>query len=368
MSLGPGRVYVIGAGAIGASVGAMLYETGVDVAFVVDPSRGPHARALAERCVDLRFPTSGRRVVVPTVPNATPSAEDLVILATMGHHTADALAGLDPEVPVASFQNGVTPLQILVQRGHPTLAAMVWIPAERREPGVIALPGVPGPGTVILGPWTGPRAVHEPVAHGPHSRQRASQRSVQRRVRGRVVLERWAHGVGTPTSGPAGLAEWLASRLQAAGFTAEAEPDIAPWIRAKQLVNLGGIVVALCDQPPEDVIAAAQQEAAAVWTAAGLPFRTAAELLERVGPLETVPVDGRERRGGSTRSALARGDELETASLHGDVVQLGRTSGVPTPVNAALVAVAARAVAERRAPGSMSAAELRDELQRFTVA
>jgi hypothetical protein len=53
----------------------------------------------------------------------------------------------------------------------------------------------------------------------------------------------------------------MADRLRIVGFRAEIESDIGPWVRAKLLVNLGGIVAALCDDPPAEVIAAAQDEA-----------------------------------------------------------------------------------------------------------
>lgn len=317
---GPARVWIVGAGAIGASIGALLRdEEGVDCRFILDRSRSPHAAAIVATGVDLRFPSASRRVrfrCVPSLAAASPTPEDLVLIATMGQHTAAAVADLDVAVPVASFQNGLYPLRLLKNR--PLIAAMVYVPAERRGPGIVALPGSPRPGSVVLGPWTP----------------------------GDPRLAAWS--------------TWLAARLSGAGFTAEADADIAPWIRAKVLTNLGGIVVALCDDPPMDVIAAACAEAEAVWTADGAPFRTVPELLARIGPLTTVPVDGLARLGGSTRSALARGDALETATLHGDVIADGRRLRVPTPVNKALVAIAARATAERWSPGAMSADALRD--------
>lgn len=320
----PRRVIVIGAGAIGAAVGALLFRVGVPVVLVAGGRRGvgDHARALRDAGVDLRFPDGARRLTptrVPTVPSVAEAAvtvEDLVLLATMGQDTSAAVQDLDPAVVVASFQNGLEPLDVLVARGHPTLAAMVYIPAERRGPGVIALPGVPVVGSVFLGEWGAHRA-------------------------------RWSWAV------------WLGERLRAAGLRAEAEPDVAPWIRAKLLTNLGGIVVALCDDPPFDVIEAAAAEARAVWTSAGDPFETVEALITRVGPLSTALVDGRPRVGGSTRSALARGDALETASLHGSVVRAAHALGIPAPVNEALIRIATDAVGERVVPGSMPPEELR---------
>lgn len=319
---------MLGAGAIGASVGALLYEGGVDCVIVADPARSAHAKALVTRGVDLRFPDGSHLVRVPTVPvlaAASPAPDDLVLLATMAHHTAAALEGLDPAVPVVSFQNGLLPLNLLSARRHPTLAAMVYIPAERRGPGVVALPGVPAPGAVMVGEWGSGDATA---------------------------------GEGSVGSALGATAAWLADRLRLVGFRAESSAEIAPWIRAKLLTNLGGIVVALCDEPPMEVIGAAQAEAMAVWRAAGERFESVEALLAWAGPLETVPVDGVARRGGSTRSALARGDELETAALHGDVVAGGRRWCVPTPVNEALIAVAKRAGDERWTPGALAGAEL----------
>ncbi len=72
--------------------------------------------------------------------------------------------------------------------------------------------------------------------------------------------------------------------------------------------------------------------------------------------------EGLARVGGSTRHALARGDRLETATLHGYFVHLGAQLGVPTPVNAGLVALAERAWREGWPPGKLGADELREVL------
>jgi ketopantoate reductase len=231
----------------------------------------------------------------------------------MGHETDASLEGADPRITVASFQNGVTPLDTIMRRGHETLAAMVYVPAERRAPGVIALPGVPVPGTVLLGGWP----------------------------------------TGESRFGP-----WMAHRLRIGGFRAEVENDIGPWVRAKLLVNLGGIVAALCDDPPADLIAAAQDEARAVWRGTGERFEEVVALATRVGEFGTEPVDGLQRVGGSTRSALARGERLETACLHDAIIEAGRAASIPTPVNVRLVALAKEAAEKRWVPGGMSAEEL----------
>jgi 2-dehydropantoate 2-reductase len=242
---------------------------------------------------------------------------DLVILATMGHDTPAAVARLPSGVVVASFQNGLGPLEALA--AHPTIAGMLYVPAERRGPGIVALPGDPRPGTIFLGRW--------------------------------------------PT-GLVGPEHWLGDALSRAGFRVEVEPDIGPWMRAKALKALGGIFAALCDDPPRDLIYAAVEEARAVYVTAGLAVVSDELFDARIGPLRSLRVDGKPRVGGSTRHALARGDRLETASLHGHFVRLGARIGLPTPLNAALVSLAERAYHEAWRPGTMGATELREALCR----
>jgi 2-dehydropantoate 2-reductase len=76
-----------------------------------------------------------------------------------------------------------------------------------------------------------------------------------------------------------------------------------------------------------------------------------------------VPVQGRSRAGGSTWQSLARGTgSVETDYLNGEVSLLGRWYGVPTPVNSALQRIVARAVSERRPPGTMTHRELLAEV------
>lgn len=306
------RFVILGAGAIGAGVGGLLWDAGEDVLLI---ARGENGRALAEHGLDLRLPAGPRRLRVPVgrVDDVRPG--DVVLLATMGHDTADAVSRLPPDVPVVSFQNGLTPMEVMGDRA--IAVAMLYVPAERRGPGVVVLAGVPSPGAIFLG--------------------------------------RWPSGVLGPEPG-------LAAALVRAGFRAEVMADIAPWIRAKALTNLGGTFVALCDDPPMDNIEAAVAEARACFAAEGAEVIPDDVFDARIGPMEVAAVDGLPRVGGSTRHALGRGDRLETESLHGWFVAAGARLGVPTPVNAAIIELARRAMAEGWKPGHLTADEMRRAL------
>lgn len=307
------RLVVLGAGAVGAGVGGLLWEGGADVLLV---ARGADGEALARDGLDLRLPDGPRRLHVPVGTAADVRADDVVLLATMGHDTADAVAALPPSVPVVSLQNGIAPLDALA--GRSVVATMVFVPAERRAPGVVVLAGTPQPGAIFLGRWP----------------------------QGSLRIE-------VP----------LAAALQRAGFRARTFYDIAPWIRAKTLTNLGGILAALCDEYTADVAQAAVAEARACFEHQGLEVVPDEEFDEAIGPMQVADVDGLPRLGGSTRHALARGDRLETATLHGYFVRLGETLGVPTPVNAGLVALAERAWREGWQPGKLGPDELRAALR-----
>jgi hypothetical protein len=78
-----------------------------------------------------------------------------------------------------------------------------------------------------------------------------------------------------------------------------------------------------------------------------------------MGEIGTAPVNGQERVGGSTRAALGRGDRLETACLHGTIIESACAASIPTPVNERLVALAEEATKKRWAPGALGAEELR---------
>lgn len=307
------RLVILGAGAIGAGIGALLWEAGTDVLLI---ARGPHRDAMARDGLDLRRPSGPRRLRVPLGTTQDLRPGDLVLLATMGHDTVEAAAALPAGWPVVSLQNGEAPLQAL---DRPVIAAVVYVPAERRAPGVVVMAGSPYPGAILLGAWPAGRV-------GPEAA--------------------------------------LAEALSRAGFRTAICDPIAPWVRAKSLRNLGGALIALCDAPPADSVEALVAEARAVYAAAGLPVTDDADFDDAVGPLASVAVDGLPRVGGSTRHALARGDRLETASLHGPLVALGQRWGVPTPQNAAIIALAEQAAAEGWPAGGMAPAALRAALER----
>jgi 2-dehydropantoate 2-reductase len=311
------RFVVLGAGAIGGSVGGRLAATGHDVLLV---ARGAHGAAIAERGIAIASPDGEITVRVPVVAHARDvawSACDVVLLAVKTQDAAVALTELAApfEVPIACMTNGVESERLAARRFDDVHAICVISPCDLREPGRIQQWGAPVRGVLDVGRHAG----------------------------GHDVLDRR-----------------LAEAFTNAGYVSAPVADAMAWKRTKLLLNLANVVEALCGPGlrEHELVVRAQQEARAVFAAAGLTCVSAAEDAARRALLRTGPVGGEPRRGGSTWQSLARGRTLETDYLNGEIVLLGRLHGVPTPVNLCLQQAAVEASRAQRAPGSLPVADL----------
>ncbi|HEU5420442.1 MAG TPA: 2-dehydropantoate 2-reductase N-terminal domain-containing protein [Streptosporangiaceae bacterium] len=327
------RYVIIGAGAIGGTIGARLHASGHEVILV---ARGAHHAAL--RQAGLRFVTPAGAVSF-SIPVASGPAEvalqagDVLIVAVK---VQDAAAALDAwawqpvagggvaadSLPVFCAQNGTAGERLALRRFRHVYGMCVWLPATHLEPGVVEAPCAPMTGMLPTGRY------------------------------------------------PSGLddtARAVAADLAGSMFLAPVSPDVMRYKYGKLLTNLGNAVQAVCGPEPAAAVAAAaaelrrraQAEGAAVLEAAGIGYATAAEIDEmRADQVRIEPVNGT-RRGGSSWQSLTRGTgSIEADYLNGEVVMIGRVSGIPTPANELLQRLANQFARERRAPGTITAAEL----------
>ena len=117
---------------------------------------------------------------------------------------------------------------------------------------------------------------------------------------------------------------------------------------AKLLGNLiNGIQVVIGDgEEAEELHERAMAEARACFDAAGLKYES------QLGPLGSRmstprPVHGEGHANSSSWQSLERGTgTIETDSLNGEIVLLGRLHGIPTPVNDAVQSLATRMARE----------------------
>ncbi|MDH6538462.1 2-dehydropantoate 2-reductase N-terminal domain-containing protein [Streptomyces sp. SPB4] len=321
------RYIIIGAGAIGATIGGRLAESGREVVLV---ARGAHAEAL--RTDGLRLTTAdGPRVHrLPVVAAPAELGElrpDDVLLLTV--KTQDAIAALDTwgdaevagggtaaqRLPLLCAQNGVESERLALRRFARVYGVCVWLPATFLEPGVVS---------ALCTPLTG--ILHLGKAAGGTDRRIAS----------------------------------VAADLEKAGFEAPVVEDVMRWKYAKLLGNLGNAIQATTGPEPDPAKAAlllrAQREGRAVLEAAGIGHVTDEEqATARDGKVEQPPGV----RGGSSWQSLARGTgSVEADYLNGEVVLLGRLHGVATPVNDVLRHAANIFAREGLPPGAMSIADL----------
>lgn len=321
------RYVIIGAGAVGGTIGVRLAEAGHDVTLV---ARGAHLDAIRQRGLTLRQPEREQTVRLPAVdrPGDGPLPADTVLVLTVkSQDTAGALAAwadapvagggtAGERLPLFTAQNGVVnePAALrLFAEVHPVC---VWLPATHLEPGLVVANGHPHPGMLHLGRYpTGSDAVDRAVA----------------------------------------------ADLTGAGFVAPVRDDVMRWKYGKLLANLGnGLQALLGRNIPDGLAGRVRAEAEAVLAAAGIAYTSRAEEeAERGDKVQHRSVGGEERAGGSTWQSLARAaGSAEADHLNGEIVLLGRLHGVPTPANAAVQVAVRRAVRERIPAGGFPHAEL----------
>ena len=313
------RFVVVGAGAIGGSVGARLFQRGFDVTLV---ARGEHGRALRSGLV-LEAPDETVTLPIPVVREPAEvswEGDPVVLLAVKGQstdHALEQLVAAPPDAPVVCMQNGVENERRVLRHFANTYGMCVMCPASQLRPGVVQVHSAPVSGLLDLGCF--PSGLDE---------------------RGQEI----AAAIATTT------------------FQSVARPDIMRWKYRKLLMNLANAVEALCGpegrfSPPARE---AQREGKQALAAAGIDVASSEEDRERRGDfLQISPTSSGEWRGGSSWQSLARAaGSIEADFLNGEIVLQGALHGVPTPVNALLQRLASRAAAEGAPPGSWSVEEL----------
>lgn len=323
------RYIIIGAGAIGATIGGRLAGAGREVVLV---ARGAHAEAL--RADGLRLTTADgtrvHRLPVVTGPDGIGELrpDDVLLLAVK---TQDAVAALDEwgdaevagggtaaqRLPVLCAQNGVESERLALRRFARVYGVCVWLPATFLEPGVVS---------ALCAPLTG-------ILH-----------------------------LGLAAGGADARVRRIAADLEAAGFEAPVVDDVMRWKYAKLLGNLGNAIQATTGPEPAPAKAAlllrARREGEAVLRAAGIAWASAQEeAAAREG--KVVPGAGSGLRGGSSWQSLRRGTgSIEADYLNGEVCLLGRLHGIPTPVNDTLRHAANIFARQSLPPGAMSIEDL----------
>ena len=316
------RYIILGAGAVGGVIGGRLHAAGRDVVLV---ARGAHLDALQADGLHLLTPDGPEHHHIRAVArpaHAGLTDDDVVVLTVKSQDTAAALEDLAADAPgglaVVCAQNGVANEPLALRRFASVYGMCVILPSQHLSPGVVVQQSAPSAGVLDLGRYPS----------GTDARSMA-----------------------------------IAADLEAASFRSADDPAIMRKKHRKLLMNLGNALDALCgwEARSSELYRLAQDEGVACFAAAGIDVQSPEEeQARRDGGVSLRPVEGQDRGGSSSWQSLARGTgSIETDYLNGEIVLLGRTHGVPTPVNEVLQRAANAAAREGRAPGSLDLADLR---------
>ena len=287
-------------------------------------ARGEHFRAIRDHGLLFESPAEAVRLEIPVVDDVSgiDFTDDTVVLLTVKTQDSAAAATAlrqvaDPETPVVCVQNGVESERILLRHFANVYGVPVMCPCLFLEPGAVRAYSAPVTGILDLGRYP---------------------------------------------SGSDDTAKAIAASLSQATFVSEARPDIMRWKYRKLIRNLRNGIEAVAGRAASRGVVAAKatEEAEQVLSVAGIDVAPLEEDEERRGSiLQTGPIDGSTRPGGSVWQSLSRGvGTVETDYLSGHIVLLGRIHGVATPVNSLLQRLAAQMAATGSPPATMTESEL----------
>lgn len=320
------RFIIYGVGAIGGTFAAALAGAGHEV---IGIARGSMLDAILSNGGLMFRTTAGARLVKFPVVGAPAELQfrpdDVILLTMKGQDTAPALdelraAGLTTEAVVCA-QNGVNNERLALRLFPNVYGMTVMLPADYVTAGEVICYGTPKYGIVDLGRY--PQGLDDNVAA-------------------------------------------IATAFDSAGFAAFPLEHVMRSKYGKLRENLGNVVEAALGHGSRSgpLMDAVQAEATAVYKAAGIDWVAVGNSdPRRKGLMDMGAVEGVTRTGGSSVQSLKRGTgTIETDYLNGEIALLGRLHGVPTPLNAGLVAIGQELAGKGAKPGSMTEAELRVRL------
>lgn len=296
------KICILGAGALGCAIGAQLSEAGHCVGLL--NRNAAHVDAIMKDGLKVEDERGVRRVKVHASTCAAAFGPvDLVVVLVKSFHTAEAMAGamalIGERTLVLSLQNGLGHEELLAE-------AVGW---DR------LLAGKTYVGGVLLGPG-----------------------AIRSNVAGKQTVIGELDGQSTPR------VREIAALFNEAGLATTVSANILGAMWDKLLINVAtGALSAitrltygqLYDQPQLKATAlAAVAEAMAVARAAAVPLTL--DSSEAAWTLAAEGLPGSFKT--SMLQSLEKGSVSEIDFINGTVVRWGQRHGVPTPVNATLVA------------------------------
>ncbi len=319
------RIAIFGAGAIGGYLGVQLALAGEDVTLI---ARGDHLHAMQAH--GLRLLIAGvERVARPRVV-ATPAEagpQDYVVLTVKAHAVPAAAPALTPmfgpETAVVTAQNGV-PWWYFYSLAGPYQDRRL----ESVDPGGAAWSAI------------GPQRV---IGCGVYPPAEVGEAGVVRHIEG----DRFS--LGEPDGSRSDRVQALAKALIGAGLRAPVRTNLRNEIWIKLWGNVAFNPISALTRATLDTICA-DPHTRALARSAMLEAQAVAEGLGETFPIDVeARIDGAARVGAHKTSMLQdleRGRPMEVDAIVGAVAELGRITGVPTPIVDSLYALVRRLAIE----------------------
>ncbi len=320
------RFVIYGAGAIGGTIGARLFQSGHEVVLI---ARGAHLDAMKTKGLRLQTPEEDVVLPVPAVNHPKDvewRAGDVAILTMKTQDTEPALRDLEiaagTSLPVICAQNGVENERLASRRFENVYAMLVALPATFLVPGEVIASATPLSGCLHSGCYPGgtDSTISDVCAALAGSRFHAEPSPDAMALKYRKLMHNLGNGLDVIT----GRMSWGAGG------------------------DLGAVTERL------------REEAAACFEAAGITAVPQDQYVDRVQRhYKAQPVGGQARNGSSTLQSVLRGHStIEVDYLNGEIELLGKLHGVPTPYNSAVRRMATSMAARGEKPGSVSLEEL----------
>ena len=290
------RYIIYGAGAVGGTIGARLFQQGNDVILIC---RGTHLEAIRSKGLTFLTPDEDLLLHIPAVSHPREidfELGDVVLLTMKTQDSLEAMLALRDvagnSIPVICAQNGVYNESLASRFFTKVYGMLLMLPASFLEPGIV--------------------------------------RSESRSASGVLDAGRFPSGIDS-------IIDEVISVLNEANFSAQCCSNIMPWKYAKMLINLRNSlkVIAYDFESYANICNVVIEEATACYAAAGIAYTSREIYLERRSDLiELAPIKGQKRVGDSTEQSILRGTKsIEVDYLNGEIVRLGCRHGIVTPYN-----------------------------------
>jgi 2-dehydropantoate 2-reductase len=312
------RITIVGAGALGGTVGAFLARAGEDVLFVDLVKE--HVDAVNSQGMTITGRAEFTAAAKATTPDALTGPLGWVILSVKAQHTDSALAPivplLGPDSFVLSLQNGFNEERIAAVIGRQrTVAAHVNWGADYLRPGHIMYGSE---GSFFIGELDGAvteriRALHETLC-------KFTEAVITQNIWGyKWAKQCWASLNFATALVDADVGDILADeRNRRVGVALLAE--------SVQLARLEGVKLEPFDGFAPDLMA---PRTAAEW-------KVAMDSLDRMADAYWRAADRLKKRTGVWRDLAVRKRKTEVDLRVGELVRRGRTRGLPMPLNSAV--------------------------------